>query len=76
MLFWKKAPVYCENNMQHVNTMREELAQFVDVTAGDTYSNQCALNVKTDCDSLLPRLSPGHHSQITQSFEVIYNKYS
>jgi hypothetical protein len=31
--------VYCENHMQHANTLCGQNAEFLNVTAGGTYSN-------------------------------------
>jgi hypothetical protein len=46
MLFRETVTVYCENHMEHTNTLCGQKAEFYYVTAGGTYGNHCALKDK------------------------------
>jgi hypothetical protein len=43
MLFGEIVAVYCENHMEHTNTLCGQNAEFWCVKAGGTYSNHWAL---------------------------------
>jgi hypothetical protein len=43
MLFRETIAVYCENNTEHINTLRGQSAEFYYAKAGGIYSNHCAL---------------------------------
>jgi hypothetical protein len=43
MLFGETVAVYCENHMEHTNTLCGQNAEFWRVKAGGIYSNQWAL---------------------------------
>jgi hypothetical protein len=43
MLFRETVAVYCENHMEHTNTLCGQNAEFWDVKAGGTYSDHWAL---------------------------------
>jgi hypothetical protein len=40
MLFRETGAVYCENHMEHTNTLRGQNAEFYCVETGGTYSKQ------------------------------------
>jgi hypothetical protein len=42
MLFRGIIAVYCENHMEHINTLCGQIAEFSYVKARGTYSNHCA----------------------------------
>jgi hypothetical protein len=44
MLFRETAAVYCENHMEHTNTICGKNAKFVNLKTGSTYSEHCDLN--------------------------------
>jgi translation initiation factor IF-1 len=39
MLFGETVAVYCENHMEHINTLCGRNTEFLYVKVGDTYSN-------------------------------------
>jgi hypothetical protein len=43
MLFKETVAVYCESHKQHTNTLCGQNAEFLNINAGSTYSNHCAL---------------------------------
>jgi hypothetical protein len=43
MLFRERVDVYCENHMEHTNTLSGQNAEFLYVKAGGIYSNHSAL---------------------------------
>jgi hypothetical protein len=44
MLFGETVAVYCENHMEHANTLRGQNAEFWNVKADGTYSSHWGLN--------------------------------
>jgi hypothetical protein len=46
MLFRETVAVYCENHMEHTNTLYGQNAVFWYVKAGGTFSNHCASRVE------------------------------
>jgi hypothetical protein len=43
MLFGETAAVYCENHMEHINTLCGQNADLLNIKAGGTYSYRCVL---------------------------------
>jgi hypothetical protein len=43
MLFRETAAVYCENHMEHIDTLCGQNAQFLNVKVGGIYSYHCAV---------------------------------
>jgi hypothetical protein len=45
MLFSEIIAVYCENHMEHMNTLCVRNAEFSDVKTGGTYNAHCVLKI-------------------------------
>ena len=44
LLFWEIIALYCGTRMEKINTLCVQNAEFLIVTAGDTWSEHCASN--------------------------------